>query len=215
MPNFSLPAERSPELRELFADPARWLSSPPAALREQIFDLARWTTSSRVALLTSRDAWGETELCAGLSLEGEPRETLEERTVLRLGVPLLPSGAGALRVFALLVVADPYPESDLERLGAHASHLLLSEGLQRVGEADLLTGLPARPAFERALLQAGARLGAGQSLCVLRVDVDGFGDLNVRGGRGTGDELLRTLAVLLASQAGEGGVVARTNSASS
>jgi diguanylate cyclase (GGDEF)-like protein len=158
------------------------------------------------ALFTSEGSWGEASLVEGLGLEGDPREDLEGGVLLRLSVPLLVNGAGPRRVFAGLVLGAPLAEADLERLARHVGHLLINEGLQRVGDSDLLTGLLARPAFERALLRAGA---SEDSLCVLSLDVDAFSALNVRGGRRVGDDLLRTLAVLLNTLAGEG-VAART-----
>ncbi|MEX2502092.1 MAG: diguanylate cyclase, partial [Trueperaceae bacterium] len=56
---------------------------------------------------------------------------------------------------------------------------------------DPLTGLPNRRAFLRELERA---VGAGESVAVLLVDLDGFRDMNGRHGHQAGDELLRWTA---------------------
>ncbi|MGE0711213.1 MAG: sigma 54-interacting transcriptional regulator [Planctomycetota bacterium] len=130
------------------------------------------------------------------------------RVVLPLGVPLACSGEGALRCFAALVLERAPTAEARDGLARAACSALVQAGLRRIADADPLTGLPARAAFERALRASSERVARGERLALLLCDVDGLRDLNALRGRRVGDDLLRTLAALLQA-AHPGGLVAR------
>ncbi|WP_345712818.1 GGDEF domain-containing protein [Kineococcus glutinatus] len=91
-----------------------------------------------------------------------------------------------------------------EELQAHA------EEMRRHAHEDSLTGLANRRALdERLPLLLAAAAAGGQVLGVVVVDVDHFKQVNDRFGHGTGDEVLRTVAHLVAASCRPGDLVAR------
>jgi diguanylate cyclase (GGDEF)-like protein len=208
---FPVAADSSRELREVFADPQRWLATPSAEARARVLDLARWLSGGAgAALVTAGGCWGDEGLGEGAPLDLEaPRARGAGGWYVPLRVPLLPGGLGSLRTFATLVLGAGDEGDHLERLARHATSVLLDEALRRVSEADALTGLPGRLVFERALPSASARLAAGEPVSLVFLAADGLRDLQLVRGRGSGDELLRTLGVLLQGAVGRRGLAAR------
>jgi diguanylate cyclase (GGDEF)-like protein len=74
-----------------------------------------------------------------------------------------------------------------------------AEWLERMANTDPLTGLANARAFGRVLELEVARAARQSSeLSVAAFDVDRFADLNAEAGRSTGDDVLRTVASVLA-----------------
>ncbi|WIM95312.1 GGDEF domain-containing protein [Actinoplanes oblitus] len=89
---------------------------------------------------------------------------------------------------------------DLEQL--RAQH----EQVARAAEADPLTGIANRRAFDSAVRSAADRPG---SVAVLLVDTDKFKLINDTRGHAAGDAALRSIAAALAAQVGPGDLVVR------
>jgi diguanylate cyclase (GGDEF)-like protein len=76
-----------------------------------------------------------------------------------------------------------------------------SEWLERIAGLDLLTGLANRRTLDRVLELEIERAKRQQSdISIAVFDVDGFRELNQREGSETGDDILRTVAAVLAEQ---------------
>lgn len=96
--------------------------------------------------------------------------------------------------------------------GSLLTLLLVVEGLKRHRQslADELTGIPNRHAFNRQLLQMGARQRRqGGSMALLLVDLNEFKEVNDTLGHAQGDALLRGVATRLRAAVGDGEVIAR------
>jgi diguanylate cyclase (GGDEF)-like protein len=95
-------------------------------------------------------------------------------------------------------------------LGPNDPEARLHAELHRRANADALTGLPNRRAFEEALAREVARaLRGGSPLSLLAVDVDHFKRVNDERGHPAGDAVLRAVAGRIASAARAGDLVAR------
>lgn len=76
-----------------------------------------------------------------------------------------------------------------------------ADWIGRLASTDALTGLANRMTFERMLEVEIARATRQEThLSVLLFDVDGFAEINERGGAPAGDEVLRHVAAVLADQ---------------
>ncbi len=76
-----------------------------------------------------------------------------------------------------------------------------ADWIGRLASTDALTGLANKITFERMLELEIARATRQETqLSVLLFDVDGFADINARGGAPAGDEVLRHVAATLADQ---------------
>ena len=149
----------------------------------------------------------------------------EQGLVARLTIPV-----GAPDPFAILVVAHaasrPRGFTDLcQRIGrvlGEAAESLLLQAISREALAaerdrfareariDGLTGLDNRVAWDELLVREEARHRRyGGPVSIVSVDLDGLKRVNDRLGHQTGDELLRTAARLLRSEARETDAVAR------
>ena len=80
---------------------------------------------------------------------------------------------------------------------------------RRQARTDELTGLPNRRSVFEALAAADDRLGAGESVAVLVLDLDRFKEVNNSLGHGVGDALLRQVGPRLARELRSGDVLAR------
>jgi diguanylate cyclase (GGDEF)-like protein len=95
-------------------------------------------------------------------------------------------------------------------LGPNDPEARLHAELHQRANADALTGLPNRRAFEEALAREVARaLRASSPLALLAVDVDHFKRVNDERGHPAGDAVLRAVAGRIASAARAGDLVAR------
>lgn len=91
----------------------------------------------------------------------------------------------------------------------HTVHKL-DEAIQYIASYDRLTTLPNRALFYDQLRQALEHAQrAGQQMAVLRLDIDGFKDVNSALGHSCGDALLKTMAQRLRSAVRETDVIAR------
>ena len=82
--------------------------------------------------------------------------------------------------------------------------------LEHRASHDLLTGLPNRHQLQSELQYAIAHAAqTGDGLAVLYLDLDGFKEVNDRGGHGAGDRLLRDVAQRLQQGLRQGDLVAR------
>ncbi|TFV46833.1 GGDEF domain-containing protein [Blastococcus sp. TF02A-35] len=81
--------------------------------------------------------------------------------------------------------------------------------LERMAFTDYLTGLPNRARFMAELDDAHTRAAAGDKVCVLLVDLDGFRAVNDVAGHDAGDRLLCQVADQLRQRAREQDLVAR------
>ncbi len=87
---------------------------------------------------------------------------------------------------------------------------LLNEQLQNLAITDGLTGLRNRRAFEEHLIQEVAEAKRFRSpVSLLMIDVDHFKQFNDTFGHALGDEVLRTVASILAREARQSDLVAR------
>jgi diguanylate cyclase (GGDEF)-like protein len=80
------------------------------------------------------------------------------------------------------------------------------EEADRVSNADPLTGLSNRRAFEKHLEE---RIALQQPFSLISIDLDGFKDVNDGYGHPAGDDLLRQFAVELRAQFATGDLIAR------
>ncbi|MBL4849737.1 MAG: sigma 54-interacting transcriptional regulator [Planctomycetes bacterium] len=194
---FPLPAGAVADLRRLHSEPDRIAAGLAQATVDRLLDLARLLSGGAKACLTLSGApapWGDVEL-----LTDGRGETL----TLALEVPLLPDGLGSARVFGSLILAPGSTSPPDATLKRHAATILIVDALARAAEADPLTGLLTRAAFERALATITERIGAEQ-IAVLMLDVDDLGTLNAARGYRGGDDLLRTLGAAASSEAALG-----------
>lgn len=84
------------------------------------------------------------------------------------------------------------------------------EALEHLAAHDALTGLPNRHRLQRELQYAMAHAEqTGDGLALLYLDLDGFKEVNDRGGHDAGDRLLREVAQRLQQALRQGDLVAR------
>lgn len=85
--------------------------------------------------------------------------------------------------------------------------------LQQIAHADPLTGAADRQQFEQTLdVELRHAMRTGESFAVLRLDLDGFGDINTAYGQAAGDAVLREVGRRLHQQVRLGDVLARLGS---
>lgn len=97
-----------------------------------------------------------------------------------------------------------------EQTSLAIANVALREELHARSTADALTGLPNRRHFMEELrdLVSDAQSG-GRPVSLLSLDVDHFKQINDRFGHGTGDDVLKLLAKVLAECAAEDAIVSR------
>jgi diguanylate cyclase (GGDEF)-like protein len=194
----SLTGAAAQDLRELFAAPER----VGAALRPQ--DVARALELVQALAQAPRAAL----VLAGRAPDGDPALAgagnepgvvdlpgVGRALVAPVLVPLAQDGTGPARK-AGVAVAGPLAAGaapDPAVVGRHVGTLLLERALARRAAVDRVTGLLARPAFERGLPELARRVEAGEKLALLLVDIDGLRDLNAARGWTAGDDALGTL----------------------
>lgn len=85
--------------------------------------------------------------------------------------------------------------------------------LQQIAHADPLTGAADPQQFEQTLdVELRHAMRTGESFAVLRLDLDGFGDINTAYGQAAGDAVLREVGRRLHQQVRLGDVLARLGS---
>jgi diguanylate cyclase (GGDEF)-like protein len=85
--------------------------------------------------------------------------------------------------------------------------------LQQLAQADPLTGAADPQQFEQALdVELRHSMRTGESFAVLRLDLDGFGDINTAYGQAAGDAVLREVGRRLHQQVRLGDLLARLGS---
>ena len=101
--------------------------------------------------------------------------------------------------------------SDLARVAASTFQARLGERrLQALADADPLTGAAHRRPFEQALdVELRHAMRTGEAFAVLRLDVDGFSDINTAYGQEAGDTVLREVGRRLRAQVRLGDLLAR------
>jgi len=87
-----------------------------------------------------------------------------------------------------------------------AVRVAAEQQLREVAFTDVLTGIPNRAAYQ---LHADGLAGAGRSVAVLFIDLDGFKSINDQHGHDAGDRLLRDVAQRLHAGLGDGEAVLR------
>lgn len=117
-----------------------------------------------------------------------------ERTFELTAAPLLPEGSDD-------------PERALLLLRDVSEHHLILRELERLAESDPLTGLPNRRRFDKELAEHIARCGDVGGVLVL--DLDGFKDINDTFGHAFGDDVLTTIARILAESVYESDTLTR------
>ena len=101
--------------------------------------------------------------------------------------------------------------SDLARLASTAFQAgLAARRLQALADVDPLTGAAHRRQFEQALdVELRHAMRTGEAFAVLRLDVDGFADINTAYGAEAGDTVLREVGRRLRAQVRLGDLLAR------
>jgi diguanylate cyclase (GGDEF)-like protein len=85
----------------------------------------------------------------------------------------------------------------------------IGQRIAHMAQHDALTGLPNRILFRERMEQALERVGQGENLAVLSIDLDCFKEVNDTFGHPAGDALLRAIADRLRRCVCGGGLVAR------
>ena len=145
------------------------------------------------------------------------RDRVETRSGATIAVPLIAARAGIEETLGALAVTFP-DEATADAADTAYLHLLAdlatvtvdrarlastvaerSEWFERLAHTDPLTGLANLRTVSRVLELELARAGrTGSEVSVALFDVDGFGALNDAAGRDVGDDLLRSVASVLA-----------------
>ncbi|GGO92202.1 GGDEF domain-containing protein [Stakelama pacifica] len=133
-------------------------------------------------------AMGTTLAPIVIKLSQYPYDSLRAMSVMLALVSVMQAG----------VVLSKYRET--------ISTLVLEHRLEQMAQADPLTGLDNRRAFEGALDEA---LGRGESVLIALADLDGFKPVNDRHGHQAGDAVLIALAARMREAAPEALSVAR------
>ncbi len=209
---FSIPAAAS-DLRDLVTIPERVGAALAAPDLAQALALARTVSGLPRAgvRLLGRTPEGDLAPPEGDVDGPDVAAGADGARVLRvpLRVALSPDGEGLARAFGVLAVG-PIPGGDDDEarkasasdLAAHVSTLLVERAIARRGGVDRLTGLLARPAFERGLPALTERVGRGEQVAVALIDLDRLRGINATGGPAAGDEVLAALGAASAAVAG-------------
>ena len=150
-------------------------------------------------------------------LTAAARSGVETRSGATIAVPLIAARAGIEETLGALAVTFPdeaaadaadkaylHLVADLATVTVDRARLAStvaerSEWFERLAHTDPLTGLANLRTVSRVLELELARAGrAGGEVSVALFDVDGFGALNDAAGRDAGDDLLRSVASVLA-----------------
>jgi diguanylate cyclase (GGDEF)-like protein len=182
---------------------------------------------SPVTVLSTDDASPIMQALTGDGAVLVPRSTteprlvswLQERKLREIIAAPLRGASGAIAVLAVvdrLGDARGFDQEDvklLETVANHASIALqngrLVDQLRHESQHDVLTGLPNRLYFQRAVDGQLRELRDNKILAVGLLDLDNFKEVNDTLGHTAGDELLREIARRLTDAAGPDTVVAR------
>ncbi|MFZ5550922.1 MAG: diguanylate cyclase domain-containing protein [Pseudomonadota bacterium] len=167
-----------------------------------------WLVENSDTLHTSPPAIG---VPFGLGAEADERRR-ETRQWIALGIT-----AGVVLLALAAWAVQRRLQGARDELASHVELLVKAQGeLREQGErlrsgvADELTGLPTRAGLQQALDHALARAQRqGHSLALLFIDLDGFKQVNDRGGHDAGDEVLRQVARRLKGVMRESDMLAR------
>lgn len=114
-----------------------------------------------------------------------------------------------LPVLRLRAIGTDYAAFIITAMGLLITSRRLTRELNRLmlearydADHDDLTGLLSRAAFRGALERATARASSTEPVCLLLIDLDGFGQVNKTLGHTAGDTLLASAASALAAYAG-------------
>lgn len=125
---------------------------------------------------------------------------LSTRMILSGEIQLVATGT------SLLVVAILQARLILGQFAGMSRALNLHAEFAELADTDLLTQLPNRRAFERAL---DATIGSGGKFFLAMLDLDGFKPVNDTHGHAVGDQLLHAVGRRLAENCRDGDLVAR------
>jgi diguanylate cyclase (GGDEF)-like protein len=141
-----------------------------------------WRGLIALPLVSADEAGGEVaEGALVVAFEGAPPDATSPENTLT-----------ALADLCAVAIRQARLESALQEKG---------DWIGRLASTDPLTGLANKVTFERMLELEIARATRQETqLSVLLFDVDGFAEINERGGARTGDEVLRHVAATLADQ---------------
>ncbi len=142
----------------------------------------------------------------GTSRTGVDLPLLVRRDGIDVGLGVVSFGWSGERSIDQHVLATLRAVTDLVAIAIDRDRLASmvgerSEWLERIAGLDLLTGLANRRTLDRVLELEIERAKRQQSdISIAVFDVDGFRELNEREGSATGDDILRTVAAILAEQ---------------
>jgi diguanylate cyclase (GGDEF)-like protein len=158
------------------------MANGPDAARSFTGQRLEWRGLIALPLVASDEAGGEAaEGALVAAFEGAPPDATSPENTLT-----------ALADLCAVAIRQARLESAL---------LEKADWIGRLASTDALTGLANKVTFERMLELEIARATRQETqISVLLFDVDGFAEINERGGAQTGDEVLRHVAATLADQ---------------
>ena len=202
--NGALTAADIERLHEMFLSPWRLAARPDQITAQMATKLADLSAAVEHALGTTK-AQGETLAAEAAELSIASALTLQD--VLSAIDRLTHATKESQSRFALL-------EARVDAVGREIGHLRQQlSAVQADAATDPTTALPGRAAFDTALTKALAEAAeARQPLAVLLCDLDYFATFNENFGNFTGDQVLRSIGLLLSSHLRPGDIAARFSS---
>ena len=141
------------------------------------------------------------QFCAMATISDEQGQALGCITVLDTQVRSFTAAQASLMQDLALLASQVLQARQRERL------------LMQSAQSDALTGAAGAPQFEQMLdVELQHAMRSGEGFAVLRLDLDGFGDINIAYGQVAGDAVLREVGRRLNQQVRLGDLLARLGS---